>query len=100
MRIPLPCKVKFVLDVCLPPPQVNIMTENFALCFDGFFKTQTGGDCLVGPTASYVTLHIDSRNSKLESQVHQEVPSIKASMECSLEFFMEYTNTTSVSVVD
>ncbi|XP_039461587.1 alpha-tectorin-like isoform X1 [Oreochromis aureus] len=77
---------------------VTITTENFALCFDGFFKTQTGGDCLVGPTASYVTLHIDSRNSKLESQVHQEVPSIKASMECSLEFFMEYTNTTSADL--
>uniref|UniRef100_A0A3P9DT84 Alpha-tectorin n=1 Tax=Maylandia zebra TaxID=106582 RepID=A0A3P9DT84_9CICH len=76
---------------------VNSTTENFALCFDGFFKTQTGGDGLVGPAASYVTLHINSKNSKLESQVHQEVPSIKASLKCNLEFFMEYTKATSVS---
>ncbi|XP_005752632.1 alpha-tectorin-like [Pundamilia nyererei] len=74
---------------------VNSTTENFALCFDGFFKTQTGGDCLVGPAARYVTLHINSKNSKLESQVHQEVPSIKASLKCNLEFFMEYTKATS-----
>lgn len=79
---------------------MNSTTENFALCFDGFFKTQTGGDCLVGPAVSYVTIHINSKNSKLESQVNQEVPSIKATMKCNLEFFMEYTKATSVSVVD
>ncbi|XP_047442036.1 uncharacterized protein LOC125008728 [Mugil cephalus] len=72
---------------------VNFTTENFVLCFDGFYNPDAGGDCILAPPSKnsgsdYSSLDIISRVDVLETNVHNNVPTITSTMDCSLSIII------------
>uniref|UniRef100_A0A3Q1I5Q5 ZP domain-containing protein n=1 Tax=Anabas testudineus TaxID=64144 RepID=A0A3Q1I5Q5_ANATE len=66
---------------------VNISSEFFTICFNGFYNPETRQDCIVGPQLSAqrsVSFIIVSYSSYVDEYVHQKLPTIKTPLECYL----------------
>ncbi|XP_026225005.1 alpha-tectorin-like [Anabas testudineus] len=64
---------------------VNISSEIFTICFNGFYNPETRQDCIVGPQLSAqrsVSFSYFPYNTGDENFVHQHLPNIKSPLEC------------------
>ncbi|XP_026180635.1 uncharacterized protein LOC113140826 [Mastacembelus armatus] len=70
---------------------VNFTSVNFAVCFDGFYRPETRGDCILGPAVirDYGMLNIYPSNPVTESIFRQHLPSIGTDLQCVLNVITE-----------
>ncbi|XP_032438740.1 alpha-tectorin-like isoform X1 [Xiphophorus hellerii] len=67
---------------------LNFTSDNFVLCFTGFYEPQGRGDCLVAPQTDNTQFYLQSVPDYVELQnIVQNLPSIKNTGECYM-FFM------------
>ncbi|XP_013877937.1 cell wall protein DAN4 [Austrofundulus limnaeus] len=67
--------------------KVNFTSKNFAVCFDGFYHPQVGGDCLLAPPADNKASYSISPADYAVSQLFlQNLPSINTPMKCLIAF--------------
>ncbi|XP_035984818.1 uncharacterized protein LOC110367112 isoform X3 [Fundulus heteroclitus] len=76
---------------------VNFTSENIVICFSGFYDPQNKGDCLVGPKGEMTWFEFYGKTSGLEELIHQNLPTINNTMECSISI---YTDTDGYNVVN
>uniref|UniRef100_A0A3Q2ZX12 ZP domain-containing protein n=1 Tax=Kryptolebias marmoratus TaxID=37003 RepID=A0A3Q2ZX12_KRYMA len=65
---------------------INFTSQNFVVCFDGFYNPQAGGDCLLGPETSSVFLNIVSKSQSREQRFLENVPTIHTAMGCNIAY--------------
>ncbi|XP_015250066.1 PREDICTED: uncharacterized protein LOC107097433 [Cyprinodon variegatus] len=62
---------------------VNFTSENFVICFNGFYNPKNNGSCLVGPKEARAMLLITGRLPTIEMDIHQNIPAImNRTLEC------------------
>ncbi|KAM4564256.1 uncharacterized protein V3H82_013311 [Fundulus diaphanus] len=64
---------------------VNLTSENFVICFNGFYDPQSKGNCVLGPKGESAVFKIGVKNPALEQEIHRNLPTITNSMECFVE---------------
>ncbi|KAM4564997.1 uncharacterized protein V3H82_014094 [Fundulus diaphanus] len=73
---------------------VNFTSENFVICFNGFYDPQNKGSCLLTPKGESAVFGTGGKDPELEEYFHQNLPTITNSMEC---FVNINTNTVSLA---
>ncbi|XP_054916874.1 uncharacterized protein LOC129379942 [Poeciliopsis prolifica] len=73
---------------------VNFTSENFAICFNGFYSSKRNDDCIIGPKpdSGEAKFIIREKDSSYEAQTKAAVQTIRSSMKCSVHFDMTYRN--------
>lgn len=70
---------------------MNFTTQNFVICFNGFFDAQGTGDCLVGQQnfskESVFSMSPGDVNS--ETTFLHNLPTIKNKQECTVKFLFQ-----------
>uniref|UniRef100_A0A3Q3AEA9 ZP domain-containing protein n=1 Tax=Kryptolebias marmoratus TaxID=37003 RepID=A0A3Q3AEA9_KRYMA len=67
---------------------INFTSQNFVVCFDGFYDPQAGGDCLLGPQTISGFFNILPNDQRSEQQFLQDVPTINAMLGCYIFFVL------------
>ncbi|XP_032438748.1 uncharacterized protein LOC116732578 [Xiphophorus hellerii] len=67
---------------------LNFTSENFVLCFTGFYEPQGRGDCLVMPQTDNAQFLLQSMPAGSDQDFLQNLPSIKNTGECYMTFLI------------
>uniref|UniRef100_A0A3B3BK71 ZP domain-containing protein n=1 Tax=Oryzias melastigma TaxID=30732 RepID=A0A3B3BK71_ORYME len=72
---------------------VNFTSENFVVCFGGFFSPNGADDCLLAtpPDSQHAKLELFRRIPILETLIHNSLPSIRTSMDCFAGFSLQHS---------
>ncbi|XP_028260880.1 alpha-tectorin-like [Parambassis ranga] len=71
---------------------MNITSNKIAFCFGGYFSTDTGGDCIMGPLPEKTSVDFNTATSSSdwESAVQAALPSVTNSLGCNSYFIVSY----------
>ncbi|KAK2899443.1 uncharacterized protein [Channa argus] len=74
---------------------VNFTSDNFIICFSGFYNPETRGDCIVGPKglAHYTLLDIKPPDPFFERYFLQFLPTIKNHLQCMVVLNVDHNGT-------
>lgn len=75
---------------------MNFTNKNFAICFNGFYNSESNDDCIIGPKpdSGQAKFIIREKDSSYEAQSKAAVKTIRSNMTCSVHFDMMYMNKT------
>ncbi|XP_027895058.1 uncharacterized protein LOC114157975 [Xiphophorus couchianus] len=87
------CPISFYQNV-YQKVYVNFTNKNFAICFNGFYNSESNDDCIIGPKpdSAQAKFIIREKDSSYEAQSKAAVKTIRSSMTCSVHFDMMYMN--------
>uniref|UniRef100_A0A3B5LJD2 ZP domain-containing protein n=1 Tax=Xiphophorus couchianus TaxID=32473 RepID=A0A3B5LJD2_9TELE len=87
------CPISFYQNV-YQKVYVNFTNKNFAICFNGFYNSESNDDCIIGPKpdSAQAKFIIREKDSSYEAQSKAAVKTIRSSMTCSVHFDMIYLN--------
>uniref|UniRef100_A0A3B5LGK0 ZP domain-containing protein n=1 Tax=Xiphophorus couchianus TaxID=32473 RepID=A0A3B5LGK0_9TELE len=83
------CPISFYQNV-YQKVYVNFTNKNFAICFNGFYNSESNDDCIIGPKpdSAQAKFIIREKDSSYEAQSKAAVKTIRSSMTCSVHFDM------------
>ncbi|XP_067378941.1 uncharacterized protein [Channa argus] len=70
---------------------VNLTSENVAICFDGFYDPETGGDCIVGPLVAEEAFEFYISVNDDDGGFQQPLPTIKSVLQCTVNLEFTYS---------
>lgn len=73
---------------------MNFTNKNFAICFNGFYNSESNDDCIIGPKpdSAQAKFIIREKDSSYEAQSKAAVKTIRSNMMCSVHFDMMFMN--------